>query len=160
MQLLVAALVALGLSGCSAGAPSGSGRPSPAATHVQPSEGDPVAVATSPAPTLGALVPVNVLGGLQANGPVVARRPEEQGPASLPRFTPKGNALFATYSCLGPGKFAINGLFTASPCDGVTQTALLRGQAGKALTLRVTVDASTRWRLLLQDGQEASPPKQ
>ena len=147
MHVLVAALVASGLAGCSAEATNGSGRPSPT-------------VPPSSSPTLGALVPVGVPGGLEPNGPVVAQRPNEQGPANLPSFTPKGNALFATYACLGPGKFAINGLFDVSPCDGQTATTTLRGQAGKALTLRVNVDASTKWRLLMQDGEEAAPPAQ
>ena len=159
MHVLVAALVAAGLAGCSTNGLSGASRPSPAATHAQTSDSAPGAVTTGPSPSLGALVPVTVLGEPKPNGPVIAQRLNEQGPGILTTFTPSGNALFATYSCLGPGKFDIKGLFDVTPCDGTTSTITVRGQTGKALTLHVNVDASTRWRLLLQDGQEVVPPK-
>ena len=160
VTVLVAALVASGIAGCSADALSRSSLPGPAVTHARANDPDPVAGAISPSPTLAALMPVSVLGAPQPNGLVVAQRLNEQGPLSLPSFTPKGNALFATYACVGPGKFAISGLFTASPCDGKTSTVTLRGQSGKALTWRVNVDVSTRWELLLQDGEEGAPSKQ
>jgi hypothetical protein len=119
------------------------------------------AVSTSPS-SLAPLTPIGVSGGLQPNGPVILQRSGATlGSASLLAFAPKGNVIFVTFSCLGPGKFDFAGLFVSSPCDGTSSTVTLRGQTGKTLALRVVVDASTRWRLMVQDGNEpnaSAPP--
>ena len=74
------------------------------------------------------------------------------GPKSLPAFTPKGEKLYVTFSCLGPGKLALGTLFTMSPCDGTSTTTALRGQTDKRQTLTLDTDMSTQWRLLITSG--------
>lgn len=154
-RVVVAGAVISTIAGCTGASQTDAGRPTPAVPRTQPAQTTAAAPAPTSLPSLAALTPVGVTGGLQPNGPVIIERSDAaQGPTSLKVFSPKGNALFVTFSCLGPGKFNFGGLFTSTTCDGGSSTITLRGQTGKTLALRLTVDTSTRWKLMVQDGNE------
>ena len=157
-RVVVAGAVISTIAGCTGVSQTDAGRPTPAVPRTQPAQTTAAAPAPTSLPSLAALTPVGVTGGLQPNGPVIIERSDAaQGPTSLKVFSPKGNAMFVTFSCLGPGKFNFGGLFTSAPCDGGPSTVTLRGQTGKTLALRLAVDPSTRWKLMVQDGNEPKP---
>jgi hypothetical protein len=74
------------------------------------------------------------------------------GTAILNTFTLKDGTLYVTFSCLGPGKFALGTLFDLSPCDGAGPTVALQVKKRVRQKLTVKVSPSTEWRLLIQDG--------
>lgn len=147
----------------SSGKPSGNG-PSALAGPVRPTASRPSAYAGSGEPTgdrpsayagSGAspapLAPAAPAGLPSPTGRVLVQVAKHEGSVGLPDFTPRSSILYVTFSCVGPGSFALGSDFDVSPCDGTSTTGTMKAQAGVPERLTVRTAPTTVWRLLIRD---------